>query len=99
MTFNNPELQKIYDTNRIFLEERIARIDRISEEIKALESVLSSHAVQVIKITDGQVSLSWQPEDKKIYLHLPSEEPRRFIEAPAIYRHDYADLLVDLLKA
>lgn len=95
--FINPELQKIDEQNKQYLEERIKKLNVISSDIKNLESLLKTKGCPPTGMeimdpeTSNKIHILWGAG--RIWIKYDSEPARRFIETPASIRLKYSNLL------
>ena len=95
--FNNPELQKIWEENQDFLNERMKKIDTVNNDIKEIEfALMSKHAPHVeIKSEDERTTLVWNG-DRIIYSRGYDNTP--LIKCEAHIKLNFHPLLLKLLE-
>jgi hypothetical protein len=98
--FDNKDLQEVYENNQAFIEANREKLDKLSRDIKQLETFLSQNVFNLnysmhLNFDGIGVILSFE---KGRLLHHQSQDIRPLIEKPVAQRIKCAPYLVSFLE-
>jgi hypothetical protein len=97
--FDNPELQEIYEKNEAFLEENKEKLDKLTRDIKQIESFLKENVFLTYEmhLNDVGINFSLIFKTGRIYLH-ESQNLRPLLENKVYWRLKAAPYLKEFLE-